>query len=153
MNGKHKYGSKGKSFQIFLVDDDTEDQEFFIDALSATGESVELSIFDSGTQLFDAISNTVKKPDMIYIDLHMPLMDGEECLKVLRKDDSLKAVPVIIYSTALDLDKIGELFSMGANRYLRKPNSFNSLVASLSATISSLKRNALGGNAVINIDA
>jgi len=136
---------------IFLVDDDKDDQEFFSDALSKINEAVELSIFNSGDELLRAFCTKDNKPDMIYLDLHMPIMDGEECLEILRKNSSLKSIPIVIYSTELDMERIAQLFLKGANRYLRKPDSFDSLVASISATINSLKRNALGGNAIINI--
>jgi len=137
--------------RIFLVEDDIEDQEFFCDALSEVDRTVELSIFSSGDELLRVLSVNDKIPDMIYLDLHMPIMDGEECLGVLRKNSGLKSVPIVIYSTELDMERIAQLFLKGANRYLRKPDSFDSLVASISATINSLKRNALGGNAIINI--
>ncbi|MBW8242717.1 response regulator [Muricauda oceani] len=137
--------------RIFLVDDDKEDQEFFRDALSEINEAVLLSIFNSGDELLRALRQKDSKPDMIYLDLHMPILDGEECLDILRKNTDLKSVPIVIYSTELDMDRIAQLFFKGANRYIRKPDSFDSLVASIKATINSLKRNSLGGNAIINI--
>ena len=140
-----------KGLRIFLVDDDKEDQQFFSDALAEVNGAVELSIFNGGEELLRALRVRDNKPDMIYLDLHMPIMDGEECLDFLRKNSDLKSVPIVIYSTELDMDRIAQLFLKGANRYLRKPDSFDSLVASISATLNSLKRNALGGNAIINI--
>ena len=139
--------------RIFLVDDDKEDQEFFRDALSEINGAVELSIFNSGDEILRALRIKDNKPDMIYLDLHMPIMDGEECLDILRENSGLKSVPIVIYSTELDMDRIAQLFFKGANRYLRKPDSFDSLVASIRATLNSLRRNALGGDSIINVVA
>jgi len=81
----------------------------------------------------------------------MPKMDGEECLVNIRKNIDFEDIPVLIYSTEYDLDRIEKLFSLGANRYLRKADSYSSLVEALIKTVASIKRNALGSAAVINI--
>ncbi|WP_318345784.1 response regulator [Flagellimonas baculiformis] len=140
------------TFTIFLVDDDKEDQEIFADALSEINRPIDLSIFDSGEKLFNALKIEGKRPDAIFLDLYMPIMNGEECLSELRKNQTFRFVPIVIYSTEFDMDRVERLFGIGANRYLRKPGCFDSLVASLDATMESLSRNPLGGYAVINIE-
>ena len=142
-----------ETIKIFLVDDDKDDQEFFSEALSEIDGCYALEKFNSGADLLNAIAVTHHKPDVIFLDLYMPIVDGEECLESLRSNSKYDTVPIVIYSTEYDIDKIDRLFSLGANRYLKKPETFDSLVASLKVSLNSLKRNSLGGNAIINVVA
>lgn len=136
---------------VYLADDNIEDQEIFIDAISEIDSLVELKVFDNALEIISDLQSSSQYPDIIFLDLYMPKMDGEECLKKIRSDEALGNIPIIIYSNEFDLDRVEKLFSLGANRYLRKPDTYNSLVASLERTINSVKRNNLGGTAVINI--
>lgn len=136
---------------IFLVDDDRDDQEIFSEALSRISIPVDLSIFDSAQALLESMQPTGKQPNMIFLDLYMPIMDGEACLVTIRNNAHYRNIPVVIYSTEYDLDQIEHLLHIGANRYLRKPNSFDSLVLYLDTAVKSLKRNPLGGITDVNI--
>ncbi|MBC8770588.1 response regulator [Arenibacter sp. BSSL-BM3] len=139
-------------FSIYLAEDDMEDQEIFKDALAELETIVNLTLFSNGQELIMALQSQPQRPDMIFLDLYMPKMDGEECLNIIRNNESLDNIPIVIYSNEYNLDRIEKLFSLGANRYLRKPDSYSSLVASLDKTVNSVKRNALGGTAIININ-
>ncbi|MBU2905935.1 response regulator [Arenibacter algicola] len=143
--------NKPEIFSIYLVDDDLEDQEIFMEAISQIDTLVELKTFDNADELLLCLKTDSSNPDVIFLDLYMPRKDGEECLKEIRDDNGLDMIPIVVYSTEFDLDRIEHLFSLGANRYLRKPNSYGSLIASLDRTIDSIKRNTLGGTAIINI--
>ncbi|MDL5514363.1 response regulator [Arenibacter sp. M-2] len=143
--------NKPEIFSIYLVDDDLEDQEIFMEAISQIDTLVELKTFDNADELLLCLKTDSPNPDVIFLDLYMPRKDGEECLKEIRDDNGLDMIPIVVYSTEFDLDRIEHLFSLGANRYLRKPNSYGSLIASLDRTIDSIKRNTLGGTAIINI--
>jgi CheY-like chemotaxis protein len=142
---------KQEALSIFLVDDDIEDQEIFMEAISQIDTPFELKTFSSAEELLSNLISDLTNPEVIFLDLYMPGIDGEECLKEIRSNDNFANIPIIVYSTEFNLDRIEHLFSLGANRYLRKPNSFGSLVASLERTITSVKRNTLGGTAIINI--
>lgn len=136
---------------IYLVDDDLEDQEIFSDAIEMIDTKVNLKLFDNGVDLMADLYANTPLPDVVFLDLYMPLMNGEECLRDIRQNEGFDEVPLVIYSSILDMDKIDELFEMGANRYLHKPSSFNALITALERTIASVKRNKLGGTAVINV--
>jgi DNA-binding response OmpR family regulator len=79
------------------------------------------------------------------------MMDGEECLQDIRDEKKFNKIPVLIYSNSFDLERIERLFEMGANRYLQKPSTFSSLVASLEQIINSLAKNGLGGPTAYHI--
>jgi DNA-binding response OmpR family regulator len=66
-------------------------------------------------------------------------MDGEECLADIRDEDSLTDIPVIMYSTSFDEEKINILKEKGADRYLQKPSSYTELITGLRCTIESIE--------------
>jgi len=70
-------------------------------------------------------------PDYIFLDIRMPLMDGKTVLTELRKNKKLRSVPVIMYSTTINPNEIGEYASLGANQFLNKFSDFQGLCDAL----------------------
>ncbi|MBT9190470.1 response regulator [Zobellia russellii] len=140
-----------KKWSVFLADDDATDQEIFSDALAEINAPISLRTFNNALELLKELETGTALPDVIFLDLYMPIMDGSDCLIKIRKNPLFQNVPIVLYSTEFDIDRIEELFECGANRYLRKTASFESLVSSLERTLDSLKRNAISGPALINI--
>ena len=59
-------------------------------------------------------------PDLLFLDLNMPRKNGAECLKEIKADPRLRALPVIIYTTSLHEDVADLLYQKGAHFYMRK---------------------------------
>ncbi|WP_339840191.1 response regulator [uncultured Maribacter sp.] len=113
---------------VFLADDDSDDRTFFSDALREIPISSKIFEFNNGVDLMaDLISETIEKPDVIFLDLKMPMMDGFECLSDIRELVKYANTPVIIYSTSYHPKEIVRLKEMGASLYLQKPSSYNQL--------------------------
>ena len=123
---------------IYLADDDQEDQKIFSLALNEISSSIQITTFSNGVTLIDQLLSTTKLPDLIFLDLNMPLMNGEECLKDIRGDRKFLKIPIIIYSASFEIHRIEELFEIGATRYLQKPTTFNALKSTLQRTIESI---------------
>lgn len=124
---------------IFLADDDEDDCMFFSDALQELSMKTEVKTFGNGVDLMASLLNGESiLPDLVFLDLYMPLMDGEECLADIRDEDSLTDIPVIMYSTSFDEEKINILKEKGADRYLQKPSSYTELITGLRCTIESI---------------
>lgn len=136
---------------VLLVDDDKEDQELLEQAVSRLSVPVNLKMLNNGIDLMQFLYSDNPLPDMVFLDLHMPMMDGEECLTDIRQDSQFERIPILIYSTSYDLLRIERLFDLGANMFLQKPHSFNDLVASLDRCIHSALRNGYGCKAVYRI--
>lgn len=136
--------------RVFLVDDDRDDRQFFAEAMEEIDHNVRLSLFSSGEEVLEDLLSGGDLPNMVFLDLYMPKMDGRECLTKIRSETRLDLVCVIMYSTLMDLDQIDALFGAGANRFLRKPSSYTALKNALEKTIGSVTNNPLGGLAVIN---
>ncbi|MEP2689658.1 MULTISPECIES: response regulator [Maribacter] len=113
---------------VFLADDDSDDRTFFSDALREIPIQTKISEFNNGVDLMaELLSETAAQPDVIFLDLKMPMMDGFECLADIRDLDKYLNTPVIIYSTSYHPKEIDRLKEMGASLYLQKPSSYNQL--------------------------
>lgn len=112
---------------IFLADDDQDDRELFMDALSELPIETSVKQFQNGVDLMAELYSGNPKPDTIFLDLRMPLMDGFECLTDIRSIPELSEIQVIIYSTSYNENEVEQLKESGANLYIKKPNSYNQL--------------------------
>ncbi|MCK0159169.1 response regulator [Allomuricauda sp. F6463D] len=112
---------------IFLADDDEDDRLFFVEALEEIPLDIETSEFSNGVGLMRNLYSDEKLPDVIFLDLNMPMMNGFECLSDIRNDEKFKKLPVVIYSTSFHEEEVERLKNMGATGYLRKPTSYNQL--------------------------
>jgi CheY-like chemotaxis protein len=113
---------------LLLADDDIDDCIFFEDALNELHVSATLSTVNDGVQLISYLfAKTNSLPDVIFLDLNMPKKSGFECLAEIKKNDILMSIPVIIFSTSLDLNVVDKLYQMGAHRYIRKPAGYDKL--------------------------
>ena len=116
---------------ILLIDDDTDDQEMFTSALAFIDSSIVCSIATNGVEALRQLKNADALPDMIFLDLNMPLMNGAQFLKEAKATNRLREVPIIIYSTASDIRTIEEAKQLGAHQFISKPEKFSELVGLL----------------------
>ncbi|WP_264537419.1 response regulator [Flavobacterium sp. N1736] len=115
------------AYKKFLqIDDDLDDCELFMDALNAISNSSYTGINDP-VEAFHKLLMQEIKPDVIFLDLNMPVMSGLELLTEIKKQEILKQIPVIIFSTSQLEDIIWEAKQLGAYDYISKPNNFDAL--------------------------
>jgi CheY-like chemotaxis protein len=113
--------------RIFLADDDDDDRLLFVDALKELPTAAELTIARNGEHLMAMLKEIGQKPDVLFLDLNMPLKNGFECLEEIKSTEGLKQVPVIIFSTASQPSAINQLYEQGAQLYVCKPTDFTNL--------------------------
>lgn len=118
--------SKG-NLRILLADDDEDDRDIFVNVLTEVSNTVHITIAHNGQNALDILSRTDVLPDIIFLDLNMPIMGGAECLKQLKANPKLKDIPVFIYSTSSNREHVEETFSGGASLYIAKPESYTGL--------------------------
>lgn len=117
-----------KQKSIFLADDDTDDCILFEDALREVCKDTKLQTANDGLELMDILEETVPPPpDVIFLDLNMPLKNGFECLADIKRTHKLKDIPVVIFSTSAQADAIEKVYQQGAHYYICKPSSFEKL--------------------------
>ncbi|MFA9213199.1 MAG: response regulator [Candidatus Methylacidiphilales bacterium] len=86
----------------------------------------------NGNELVTLLEIENELPDFIFLDLNMPFKNGIECLQEIKKSVKWKHIKTVILSTSCNPEKKKELYKMGADLCLQKPNSFNILKDTLS---------------------
>ncbi|MGB3144207.1 MAG: response regulator [Maribacter sp.] len=115
-------------FLIAVVDDDQDDRELFIDVVKEIENCLEILQFENGSTFLNYLKKSKSDlPNLVFLDLNMPMMGGMQCLVRLREFVNAKELPVVIYSTSSSTQYIDEAYSLGANLYIPKPNDFNAL--------------------------
>lgn len=132
-------------YTIYLADDDEDDRDFFEEILADINEKIKFKAFENGLNLMQYIQDFPDiSPDFIFLDLNMPIMDGQNCLLNIRRLLKFKHVPIIIYSTSIDSSKVDFLRKNGANLYLKKPNSLNNLKSAVLNCFKTINTSRLG---------
>ena len=121
---------------IILIDDDEDDRDIFFQALMEIDPSIQFTGFENGMEAFKLLNDSATLlPDLIFLDLNMPCMNGFECLKKIRENRRLNNTPVIIYSTVTRLaDPIDPIYH--PVKFLSKPATFNEIIQALKIIIS-----------------
>jgi len=119
-------------YKILLIDDDQDDRDLFIDAATLISDEIEITTLESGVSLVTDLNNEVVKiPDLIFLDINIPEMDGWTCLSLLKENEKYAFIPVIMYSTSHHKEDIKRAKEAGALTYLSKPYDFKELTKAL----------------------
>ncbi len=116
-------------FRIVMADDDLDDQELMARGLRDCKAKVEISAVYNGLQLMDyllkrqAYRNIIETPDLILLDLNMPLMGGFEVLKEIKTSEQLKNIPLYVITTSKSRFDKEEVLRMGASGFYSKGSS------------------------------
>jgi len=114
--------------KILLADDDTDDCLLFTEVLEELQLQTALTIVHDGEQLMQVLTKTSNEIcDVLFLDLNMPRKNGFVCLEEIKRNDKLKSIPVIIFSTAYDQSVADVLYKNGAQHYICKPGDFYEL--------------------------
>jgi CheY-like chemotaxis protein len=115
--------------KIILAEDDKDDQELFIDAMDEAQVPSEVVTVENGQQLVDVLKDKSQPdPDIIFIDVNMPVKGGKQALEEIKGDKELKDIPAVMLSTWDHPSDIKDSFDKGADLYVQKPNSFSGFV-------------------------
>ena len=119
-----------ENIRMLLAEDDEDDRSFFRQALLESGIGSELTMVTDGWQLIEFLLDQRNTfiPDIIFLDINMPGMDGKSCLREIRRQEKYVVTPVIILSTSTRLRDIEETYRDGANRYFSKMLFYNDSV-------------------------
>ena len=114
---------------ILLVEDDTVDAMTVKRALKDLGVTTPLVLLTDGEDALRYLRNdSNEKPSLILLDLNMPRMDGIEFLKIVKSDQSLRPIPVIVLTTSKNAHDILESFELSVAGYMVKPVDYSQFV-------------------------
>ena len=128
--------------RLILADDDIDDCLLFNEALNSVAPSVKLSIVNNGEQLMQLLYNSEGDlPEALFLDLNMPRKNGYECLPLIKKNDKLSKLKVIVHSTSCDPARLDLFYAQGALCYVQKPAEFSNLKAAILKTLTLITDN------------
>ena len=111
-----------------LADDDKADCLLFREALEELPLSTHLTTVSNGEQLIEELNNKENIfPDVLFLDLNMPLKNGFAALGLIKRSNELQKLPVVVYSTASDIETVRKVFRDAAHYYISKPADFTHL--------------------------
>jgi len=124
---------KPRESQPILIIDDSEDDFYAARrALMKANLHNPIEHAASGTLALEVLqSEGGVKPGLILLDLNMPGIDGRKTLEIIKQDDSLKSIPVVILTTSDDERDVNTCYALGANTYIQKPVNFDSLLGAM----------------------
>lgn len=130
-----------KPITILMADDDPDDRFLAREALSEARLANDLHFVRDGEELLEylrgvgryADPNDCPRPGLILLDLNMPRKDGREALVEIKADPALRSIPVVVLTTSEAEEDILRSYNLGANAYITKPVTFESLVAIMKA--------------------
>jgi CheY-like chemotaxis protein len=131
--------------RILLIDDDSDDRDLFEEALSMVDPHIVYeSAYDCG-EAIKKLESGKDLPDRIFLDVNMPVINGWQCLDALKKNASLRHIPVIMYSTSSYEDDRIKASALGAFSFWTKPHDFEELTRLLRDFINDSTRGSLVG--------
>ena len=119
--------------EILLVEDNPGDARLTQEALKDSKLNNKLYIVEDGVEALTFLKNEGKfadapRPDIILLDLNLPRMSGRELLEIIKADEVLKTIPVVVLTTSDDERDIVTSYSLHANCYITKPVDMNQFV-------------------------
>lgn len=122
--------------KILLIDD----VNFFLELEKSYLNSIDCEIYtaSNGKEAIEKISTI--KPDLIFVDYEMPIMNGLEFIRELKKEENLSKIPVVLVSAFIDDDLQKILNNAGVNKILKKPFNREDIIATVNEFLNLDKR-------------
>jgi CheY-like chemotaxis protein len=116
-----------KPLQVYLIDDDSDDHDFFKLAVEDMGTDIEFDFASGGDEALERLKDSGFKPDFIFLDINMRGMNGMEVLMEIRKLAHLNSTVVYMYSTSANEQLKSTFTSLGATGVIKKVASIRLL--------------------------
>ncbi len=110
--------------RILLIEDNQDHARIFKWALQQSGQPNQLTVFQSGEAGFEYLKSLAHQvdvaPDLVFIDLNLPKVDGREILQRIKTDESTKGYPVIMLSSSEREEDVVAAYRLGASSFISK---------------------------------
>ncbi len=114
--------------RVLIVEDDEDDRDLLFEAIHEVDHSINCIAAQNGQEALAGLRRTeMPKPDLIFLDLNMPRVNGMQFLKEIKRDSTLQDIPVVIYTTSKISTDESECKRLGAVHFITKPNSFRGI--------------------------
>lgn len=130
------HSSAPRPVTILMADDDPDDRLMAREAFEESRLANQLFFVHDGVELMDYLHRRgdyadpawSPRPGVILLDLNMPRKDGREALREIKDDAGLRRIPIVILTTSKAEEDILRSYDLGANSFITKPVTFESLV-------------------------
>lgn len=128
--------------RVLLTDDDEGDRLVFKEIFDEMKKDIIVHMVNDGKKLMDFLTNDDNLlPNIIFLDLNMPNMNGLACLKEIKSNKKYNDISIAIYSTSTSEKDIEDTFHYGANIYITKPGDYNKLKQVLERALTAVQLN------------
>jgi chemotaxis family two-component system response regulator Rcp1 len=122
--------------EILLIEDDLGDVRLTREAFRGSNKLIYIHTVSDGVQAMAFLSQKgayayAPRPDIIMLDLGLPVTDGRELLSLIKKDESMSSIPIVVVTDSDNETDLATTFSNGLNAYHKKPvrwDAFEALV-------------------------
>ncbi|BCE02418.1 response regulator [Marinicellulosiphila megalodicopiae] len=112
---------------VLIAEDDLDDQYLLSKAAMSQDLKPTLQMCFDGQEVIDYLNKCVQMemdlPDLILLDLNMPILDGHKTLQYIKRSTQFKHIPVVVFTTSYSEDDIKIAYRNGANSFISKPHS------------------------------
>ncbi|MCF6130245.1 response regulator [Flavobacterium sp. AS60] len=105
---------------IYYLDDDYDDLGIFREIAEELGHNVK--VFSDGRKMLLTLEIQAEKPDFIFLDIHMPVLNGEEILEIIKKSEDLKDIPIVMVSGAYPKKLLQYCSDLGVSCLIKRHN-------------------------------
>lgn len=132
---------------VLLADDNKSEHIFFAHCLKFINKAINLHFVSGGVALMNYLKDPATPlPDILFLDVNMPVKNGKQCLAELRADERFDQMPIVMYSTSDAQSDTDETFILGADLYVRKPVEIEDLVSLLRAVLTVYEQDKIKRN-------
>ena len=122
--------------EVVLIDDDRDDADLFKEALSEIDNSISFKHYEESKEALRTLSlPNADLPDFIFLDINMPIVSGWECLSEFKKNQRLRGVMVVMFTTSSQSKEIETAKQRGADGFITKPSDYKTLKAILNSVL------------------
>ncbi len=130
----------GKPIEVLLVEDNPGDVRLTIEAMKEAKVTNNLSVATDGEEALAFLRGEgpfqdAPRPDLVLLDLNLPKVDGRQVLAEIKKDESLRRIPVVVLTTSRAEEDVLRMYDLHANCFITKPvdlEQFEHVVKSIS---------------------
>jgi chemotaxis family two-component system response regulator Rcp1 len=116
----------GKRARILLVEDNPGDVRLALEAFRECRMKCDVRVVNDGQAVLEILRRSGApggdpRPDLILLDLNLPVMDGRQVLGEIKSDPGLRRIPVVVLTTSKAEDDVARSYDLQANAYIAKP--------------------------------
>jgi len=128
-----------KGANLLFVEDNVINQKILQSLLKKSG--INITIANHGKEALDLLLNEKRSFDLILMDIAMPIMDGYETTRLIRKDQTFDTIPIVTFTAFTQGKEIKKMFDIGANSHITKPLNIEQLYTVFSTYLTDRQRN------------